>query len=88
MKYTKPKQFKVIRLDDESGVSGTGHVLDGVVWHNGKVTVCWCTPHAPSSIVVYDSFDDFFNIHLKPHPTNKSIIEWEDGEVWEDKRNG
>ncbi len=71
-----PKFFRLIRINDESGVSGTGHVLDGVVWPNGKVTVCWCTKTAPSSIVVYDSMADFKGIHLVPHPTNKSKIEW------------
>lgn len=72
----KPKLFKLIRINDESGISGTGHVLDGVVWPKGKVTVCWNTKEAPSSVCVYDSMKDFIDIHLKPHPTNKSIIEW------------
>ena len=28
----------------------------------------------------FDAFDDFFKIHIKPHPTNKTIITFEDGE--------
>lgn len=87
MNYQEPRKFKLIRLDDESGVSGTGHVLDGIVWHNGKVTVCWCSPTSASSIVIYDNFQDFWDIHLHPHPTNKSKIEWEDGTIQEDVRD-
>lgn len=77
----RPQIFKLIRISDESGVSGIGHVLDGVVFPNGKTIVIWCTTKAPSSTCVYDTFNDFWNIHLKPHPTNKSIIEWEDGKI-------
>lgn len=72
----KPRLFRAIRINDESGVSGTGHVLDGVVWPNKKVTVCWCAKGAPSSIVVYDSYKIFKNIHVRPHPTNKTKIIW------------
>jgi hypothetical protein len=73
---TKPRLFQLLRLFDESGVSGTGIVLSGVVWPNKKVTVCWNAGEAPSSIVVYDSLRDFKAIHMKPHPTNKSKIIW------------
>lgn len=71
--YT-PRTFAVVRDSDESGVSGTGYVLQGVVWHNGKVTVCWKTAH--SSIAVYDSWEDFEFIHITSHPTNKTRIAW------------
>ena len=37
------KTFAMIRHADESGVSGTGRVLDGVVWHNGATTIMWRT---------------------------------------------
>lgn len=30
----EPKLFTVTRKSDESGVSGTGRILDGVVFHN------------------------------------------------------
>lgn len=71
----EPRLFTIIRHADESGVSGTGRVLDGIVWHNGKVTVCWRTgPH--SSIAVYDSFEIFKAIHIDSHPTNGTEIIW------------
>lgn len=72
----EPRMFSMIRAADESGVSGTGRVLDGVVWHNGKVTVQWRT--ANSSIAVYDSFETFEAIHITPHPDNGTVIEWAD----------
>jgi hypothetical protein len=37
----EPRLFTMIRKNDESHVSGTGRVLDGVVFHNGKVVICW-----------------------------------------------
>lgn len=68
--------FTMIRNADESGGSGTGRVLDGIVWHNGKVSACWRTRH--SSVVVYDSFKDFISIHVDIHPTNLTEIVWFD----------
>lgn len=72
----EPRMFSMVRTADESGVSGTGRVLDGVVWSNGKVTVQWRTEN--SSIAVYDSFETFEAIHITPHPDNGTVIEWAD----------
>lgn len=69
--------FSMYRFSDASGVSGTGRVLDGVIWHNGKVTVCWRTTH--SSIAVYDSWEAFSAIHVDSHPTNQTMFLWPDG---------
>ncbi len=69
-----PRFFKLIRHGDESGVSGIGHVLDGVVWHNGKVVVSWRTTF--SSIAVYDSWEDFYAIHIASHPGNNSELQF------------
>jgi len=32
---TEPKLFSLLRYEDETGVSGTGRVLDGVIFHTG-----------------------------------------------------
>ena len=74
-----PLLFTVIRKADESGVSGIGRVLDGVLWHNGKVTVCWRTDvdasmHGHSSIGIYDSWNAFAHIHINSHPTNGTVV--------------
>ena len=70
----EPQNFTLIRKADESGVSGTGRVLDGILWHNGKVSVCWRTKH--SSIAVYDSWGDFAAIHIHSHPQNQTLVVW------------
>jgi hypothetical protein len=69
--------FSMIRKSDFSGVSGTGRVLDGIVWHNGKVSVCWRTD-PNSSITVYDSLDIFKRIHIDSHPNNGTELVWYD----------
>ena len=35
------KLFQLKRNIDNSGISGTGIVAEGVVFPNGKVVVCW-----------------------------------------------
>ncbi len=37
----EPRLFTLFRHVDESGISGTGRVLDGVIFHTGQVVVCW-----------------------------------------------
>ena len=71
-----PKLFTVIRKNDESHVSGTGRVLDGVVFHNGKVVICWRTEerHGHTSLGIYASFEAFKFIHIDSHPTNETEI--------------
>lgn len=75
------KTFTIIRNGDESGVSGTGRILDGIVFHNGKTVVCWRTDvdgtqHGDSSIGVYDSFGAFKRIHIDSHPSNDTEIHY------------
>jgi len=73
------RTFKMIRFADESGVSGTGHVLDGVIFGNGKVAVSWISKWI--SVSVYDDFDTFWFIHCESHPTNRTEIHFDDGEI-------
>lgn len=77
----EPKMFTLYREFDSSGVSSTGRVLDGIVFHNGLVAVCWRTDvdaaaHGDTSIGVYMSFDAFFRVHVLSHPKNNSRIVW------------
>lgn len=68
-------QFRLNRFIDESGVSGTGIVLHGVVMPSGKVAVEWRLPMP--TITIYESMDQFRAIHLDRHP-GCSMIEWLD----------
>ena len=82
----KPRLFHIVRHNDESGVSGTGRVLDGVLWANGWVQIMWRTDLDPlkrgkSSITFFDSFTAFEDIHVNSHPSNNTEIVWVDDEV-------
>lgn len=80
----EPRLFTVIRKADESGVSGTGRVLDGIVFHNGQVVVCWrgdvkareegSREKGFSSIAVYPCWEAFKTIHVDAHPLNRTEI--------------
>lgn len=68
----EPRLFSLNRHIDETGVSGTGRVLDGVVFHTGQVVICWRTDINQnkigfSSIAIYPSWDAFTSIHIEPH---------------------
>lgn len=76
------RKFKMLRIGDETGVSGTGHVLDGVIWHNGLVSICWRTSvegsiHGWTSINLYPNYLVFYSLHVNSHPTNKTVIMFE-----------
>jgi len=67
------KYFKVSRRYDESGVSGTGHIIDGIVFNDGTTVIKWLTEM--SSIAIYRSFEEFKAIHIDSHPQNEAITE-------------
>lgn len=69
----EPRLFTLIRHIDETGISGVGRVLDGVIFHTGQVVICWRSDlnqaqTTYSSIAVYPSWEAFIHIHIKPHP--------------------
>ena len=75
----EPRLFTLIRSIDESGVSGTGRVLDGVVFHTGQVVVCWRSDiddaaRGFSSISIYPSWEAFLHVHVHPHPSKATEI--------------
>jgi hypothetical protein len=55
------RRFYLQRDRDITGVSGTGHVADGVLWPDGSASVRWRGPR-PSS-VHWDHFADAEAIH-------------------------
>ena len=74
------RRFVMHREFDVSGVSGTGLVLEGVLFSTGVVVVHWLTPPPRGSISVFDSLDQFLAIHVRPHPDNQTVLVFEDGE--------
>lgn len=85
---TNPKLFTLIRKIDPSGISGTGRILDGVIFHTGQVVTCWRTDInlkdkeiiGFSTMGIYPSFEAFLHVHVKPHPPEASEIIYFDTE--------
>ena len=55
------KIFYLKRVEDESGVSGTGRVAQGFVFDNGKVAVTWLSEHP--TVTIYDNIGEVHAIH-------------------------
>jgi hypothetical protein len=75
----EPKLFTLIRSEDISGISGTGRVLDGVVFHTGQVVVCWRSDIKEdrtgySSLSIYPSWEAFLHVHVTPHPEGAAQV--------------
>ena len=71
------RRFFLRRIKDETGVSRTGRVLEGVVTQAGKVLTEWRPPH--STIGVYNSMAEFLLIHVDCHPSCNEVV-WLDEE--------
>jgi hypothetical protein len=74
------RTFTVCRQNDETGVSGGGVVIEGVVLATGQCIIHWLYPPPVGAIAIFNSMSDFATVHIKPHPSNKTIITFEDGE--------
>lgn len=55
------KEFYLLRIEDESGISGTGVVARGMIFPSGKVVLEWQTFH--TSICIYQNINDVESIH-------------------------
>ncbi len=73
------RTFTMIRLFDETGVSGTGPVVEGVVFPDGQTVIWWNTEE--SSTTMFKSFEVFQHIHVDSHEANRTQIQWHDGET-------
>ena len=74
------RSFTVCRQLDETGVSGEGVIIEGVVLGTGQCIVHWLYPPPRGGIAIFDSMTDFIKVHIEPHPGNKTIITYQDGE--------
>lgn len=74
------RTFTIARQQDETGVSGVGVVIEGVVLATGQTIIHWLTPAPRGALAIFDSMGDFAKIHIRPHPDNSSILTWDDGE--------
>lgn len=55
------RQFYLERNEDESGISGTGIVAQGIVFDDGTCAMRWLTNTSPTAI--YASISDLEMIH-------------------------
>lgn len=55
------RRFVLNRLEDVSGISGTGTVAEGVRFSDGRVALMWTTRNR--SLAFYDSLEDVVAIH-------------------------
>ena len=74
------RTFTVCRQSDETGVSGEGVVIEGVELASGHCIIHWLYPPPRGGIAIFDSMNDFIRVHIGPHPANKTIITYQDGE--------
>tara|TARA_B100001093_G_C26812003_1_gene1007979 strand:+ start:17 stop:349 length:333 start_codon:yes stop_codon:yes gene_type:complete len=66
------KIFYLKRLEDESGVSGTGRVAQGFIFDNGKVALTWLSEHP--SVTIYDNIGEVHAIHSHDGKTEVEMI--------------
>lgn len=71
----KPRRFQLVRRVDESGMSGTGIVSEGLEHRDGTCVYRWLT--APATTQVADSIHDITHIHGH---NGKTTVRWLDGE--------
>lgn len=55
------RRFNLVRHEDETGVSGTGIVAQGVQFASGKVAMNWTTDH--TSTTIFDSIEEVKAVH-------------------------
>ena len=73
------RRFELHRDEDETGVSGTGVVAEGVAFRNGKIVLAWLTRH--KSLTVYDDMATLETIHGHG---GKTRVVWHDPGVDDD----
>lgn len=71
-KSSSIKTFCLNRVEDETGVSGTGIVAQGAVFSNNKVVISWLSKH--SSITTFNSIKDMLSVHGH---SGKTQIVWD-----------
>lgn len=69
----RPRRFRLVRHVDSTGVSGTGHVADGVEFVDGCVVLRWRTK-TPSTAV----YEDMQSMQIVHGHEGKTRVEYFD----------
>lgn len=73
----QPRGFALIRHVDQTGVSGVGLVMQGVVFRDGRAPARWVTEGAPRSTVLWDTYEDWWEVHVAPpSPPRSALRRW------------
>lgn len=80
MSNTFPRRFYLERNIDQTGVSGTGKVLHGVILPSGRVMSEWRAPLA--SLGIYQSLAEFRKIHVESHPNCGKVVVYDRRTNW------
>lgn len=67
------RRFLLVRHDDETGISGTGVVAEGVEFSNGWCTMSWLT--SMHSVATYLNIKALTAIHGH---NGRAVVEWVD----------
>jgi len=70
------RRFRLERTEDESGVSGTGIIAEGVEFYHGDCVIGWLTKH--KSLGVYRNVKEMMNIHGH---NGKTVLVWIDNDI-------
>ena len=73
------RRFILFRHEDATGVSGTGRVVEGVQFSNGRCAYRWTTPRSTTTIA--DSIDDVVAIHGHDGRTELHWLDPEEGKL-------
>lgn len=65
------RKFNLNRVEDETGISGTGIVTEGYQWDDGICVMKWLTEI--SSVAVYASIEDVVTIHGH---NGRTVVVW------------
>lgn len=68
------RPFALVRLEDVSGVSGTGVVAQGVEFSGGTTAMHWMVE--PRSTAVYNSVSDLIATHGRGGKTQLRWLVW------------
>jgi hypothetical protein len=72
------RRFHLNRVEDETGISGTGVITDGIEFDDGTVIMKWNT--FTTSVGIYRCIDDVIKIHGHE---GKTKILWADSETFD-----
>lgn len=73
VKMSQTRRFVLERIEDESGVSGTGIVAEGVEFSTGQCALSWLSMN--SSVGVYPNIKALERVHGHD---GKTLVKWID----------